>query len=83
MRFDSTMKWYGGAALATVLVLLAGYFLLVSPTRSSADEITVAAKAQEDANGVTQQRIEALKAPTKHLPEASSDADDGVAGEEA
>jgi Tfp pilus assembly protein PilO len=73
MRFDSTMKWYGGAALATVLVLLAGYFLLVSPTRSSADEITVAAQAQEDANGVTQQRIEALKAQYKNLPELQKD----------
>ena len=73
MRLDSTMKWYGGAALAAVLVLLAGYFLLVSPTRSNADEITASAAAQNDANGVTQQRIDALKAQYKNLPDLQKD----------
>jgi len=73
MRFDSTMKWYGGAALATVLVLLAGYFLLVSPKQSSAAEITAAAQAQEDANDVTQSRINTLKAQYKDLPTYQKD----------
>ncbi len=73
MRLDSTMKWYGGAALGAVLVLLAGYLLLVSPTRSNADEITAQAQAQTDANGVTQQRIDALKAQYKDLPVLQKD----------
>ena len=60
MRIDTTTKWYGGAALAAVLVLVAGYFLLVAPARSNADEITAAAQAQEDANKALQLRIDGL-----------------------
>jgi Tfp pilus assembly protein PilO len=73
MRLDSTMRWYGAASLATVLVLLAGYFLLVSPKNASADEVQQAAAAQEAANGVTQQRIDALKAQYKDLPDLQKD----------
>lgn len=73
MRFDSTMKWYGGAALAAVLVLLAGYFLLVSPTQNNAAEVSAQAQAQEDANDVTQARINTLKAQYKDLPTYQKD----------
>jgi Tfp pilus assembly protein PilO len=73
MRLDSTAKWYGGAALAAVLVLLAGYFLLVSPTRSTADEVSAQVQAQNDANDATQLRIDALKAQYKNLPDLQKD----------
>jgi len=73
MRIDSTTKWYGAAALSAVLVLLAGYFLLVSPARSNAEEITVAAQAQTDANTALQARIDQLKAQYKDLPDLQKD----------
>ena len=73
MRIDTTTKWYGGAALAAVLVLVAGYFLLVAPARSNADEVTAAAQAQEDANRALQARIDGLKAQYKDLPELQKD----------
>lgn len=73
MRLDSTMKWYGGAALAAVLVLLAGFFLLVSPARSNADEIQAQAAAQDDANGMLQSKIDTLKAQYKDLPTYQKD----------
>ncbi|MFC6238362.1 type IV pilus inner membrane component PilO [Longivirga aurantiaca] len=69
MSLPGASKWYVGAALASVLVLIAGWFLLVSPQRSSAAEIGTAADDRAAANVVTERQIESLKAQYKNLPE--------------
>ncbi len=68
MRIDSAIKWYAASAMASVLVLLAGWFLLVSPQRQNADDIGVQADAQVATNAVTQTKIDALKAEYTNLP---------------
>jgi Tfp pilus assembly protein PilO len=68
MRFDGAAKWYLGAGLAAVLVLVAGMFLLVNPARSNADDINTQAQAQQQINSVTQAKINALKIQYQNLP---------------
>ena len=68
MRLDGAKKWYAAAALASVLVLLAGWFLLVSPQRQSADDIAVQADTQTASNQVLQTKINALKVQYANLP---------------
>jgi len=68
MRGNTASKWFIGAALASVLVLVAGWFLLVSPQRTAADELNAEADAKNSANAVTAQQIEDLKAQYKSLP---------------
>ena len=68
MQLDSAKKWYLGAALASVLVLVAGWFLLVSPQQSNAAAIGVQADSQEAANQASQAKIDALKAQYTNLP---------------
>jgi type IV pilus assembly protein PilO len=68
MRIDGAIKWYAAAAMASVLVLLAGWFLLVSPQRQSAEDIGAQAEAQVAGNAVTQTKIDALKVQYANLP---------------
>jgi hypothetical protein len=68
MRLDGAKKWYAAAALASVLVLVAGWFLLVSPQRQSADDIAVQADTQAASNEVLQTKINALKVQYANLP---------------
>ena len=68
MRLDGAKKWYAGAALASVLVLVAGWMLLVSPQQSNAAAIGVQADSQEAANQASQAKIDALKAQYTNLP---------------
>lgn len=68
MRATGASKWYIGAALASVLVLVAGWFLLVSPQRATADEISVTAEDKATSNLATQRQIDSLKAQYKDLP---------------
>lgn len=65
---DKARLWYLGAALTSVLVLVAGWFLLVSPQHDTADELTVQAESVEAANVQTQAQIASLKAQYKDLP---------------
>jgi Tfp pilus assembly protein PilO len=68
MRLDGAKKWYAAAALASVLVLVAGWFLLVSPQQQNAADIGVQADNQTAQNQVTQTKINALKAQYANLP---------------
>lgn len=68
MRTDGAIKWYAGSALAAVLVLVAGWSLLVSPQRANAEEINVSAEARVAANMATERQIASLKAQYKDLP---------------
>ncbi len=63
-----TRKWTLGTALAIVLLLLAGWFLVISPKRSEAAELTDQAAAQEQANTVLRGKIAVLKSQAEDLP---------------
>lgn len=69
MRVAGASKWYIGAALASILVLVAGWFLLVSPQRASASEISATAEDRATSNVALQRQIDSLKAQYKDLPE--------------
>jgi Tfp pilus assembly protein PilO len=58
----------GTAALA-VLLLLAGWFLLVSPKRAEADDLNQQAARQAADNVATQAKIKVLKAQAANLPQ--------------
>ncbi|MDA8437223.1 MAG: type 4a pilus biogenesis protein PilO [Actinomycetales bacterium] len=68
MRLDGAKKWYAGAALASVLVLVAGWLLLLSPQRATADDLAAQADSQVVANQASQAKIDALKAQYTNLP---------------
>jgi len=69
MSVGRAARWYIAAGLSAVLVLVAGWFLLVSPQRATAEEIRLSVDAQEQANRATEAQIETLKAQFKDLPE--------------
>lgn len=64
-----TRRWSLLTAVTVVLLLLAGWFLLVAPQRSEATELRDSAQAQDDANAALRTRIEVLAAQAEDLPE--------------
>lgn len=69
MSFGRAARWYLGAGLSALLVLAAGWFLLVAPQRSNAEEIQASVEAQEATNRQTEAQIATLKAQFKDLPD--------------
>lgn len=63
-----TRKWTLATAGLVVLVLLAGWLLVISPKRSEAAELTDQAAAQVDKNQQLRAQIEVLKAQAADLP---------------
>ncbi|MFI5099282.1 MAG: type 4a pilus biogenesis protein PilO, partial [Actinomycetes bacterium] len=63
-----TRKWSMLSAVVAVAVLLAGWFLVVSPKRASADDLRVQAAAQNTKNDVLKNQIAELQALQKDLP---------------
>lgn len=57
-----------GTAVAVVLILLAGWFLLVSPTKANATDIQEQADSQAQANAQLVSKIEQLKVQAADLP---------------
>lgn len=68
MRTDGAIKWYGASALAALLVLVAGWSLLVSPQRANAEEVNASAESKVAANVATERQIASLKVQYKDLP---------------
>jgi Tfp pilus assembly protein PilO len=68
MAITVAHRWYAGAAAASVGILAAGYFLLVSPQQSSAADTTAQAGTVEQSNVAAQHQIDVLKAQYKDLP---------------
>lgn len=62
-------KWTLGAVGAVVLVLVASWFLLVSPQLSQASELSEQTQSQENANAQLQTEISVLEAQFKDLPQ--------------
>jgi Tfp pilus assembly protein PilO len=65
MNMRTANTWYIGAAIAAILVLLAGWLLLVAPAKSNAADLTAQASAVDEANSVTQTKIAALQQQAK------------------
>lgn len=61
-------KWTFGAVAAVVLVLVASWFLLVSPQLSEAKTLSEETQAQEAANATLQTDIAVLEEQYKELP---------------
>jgi Tfp pilus assembly protein PilO len=72
MAIGATQKWYAGAAGASLLVVTAGWFALVSPQQNSAAEITTQAESVTSANQASEQQIALLKEEFKDLPQVQS-----------
>jgi len=72
MAITVAQRWYAGAAAASLGVLAAGYFLLVSPQQSSASDISAQATTVEQANVAAEHQVEALKAEYQDLPALQS-----------
>ncbi len=60
--------WTLGTAVAVVLILLAGWFLLVAPARANATDIEEQATSQQAANAQLASKIEQLKVQEQDLP---------------
>jgi Tfp pilus assembly protein PilO len=68
-----TRKWTLGAVLVAIAVLAAGWFLLISPQRSTVADLQAQTQAQENANSSLQTDIEVLKQQNKDLPEKQAE----------
>jgi len=64
-----TRKWSLVSALLVVVILLAGWFLLVAPKRTSADDLRAQAAAQQVRNDGLKAQIAQLQAQQKGLPQ--------------
>jgi len=68
-----TRKWTLGAVLIAVLILVAGWFLLISPKRADVAELQTQTDAQLDQNSSLQTEISVLKQQNKDLPEKQAE----------
>ena len=73
MGRSKTSTWVGGAVVVALLLLVAGWFLLVSPVLASASETRSATADVESDNEVTRQRIQTLKAQFETLDESKAE----------
>ena len=62
---NSTRTWTLGTAVVAVLLLVAGWFLLVSPQRSAAADLRDQVTAQQAANDAIALKTKQLQALTK------------------
>lgn len=63
-----TRQWTVGTALLVVLMLVAGWFLLISPKRSDAADLQTQTTAQMAQNASLQNQIAVLQSQAKNLP---------------
>jgi type IV pilus assembly protein PilO len=63
-----TRTWIAGTAVLAVLILLAGWLLLINPQRSEAAELREAAAAARTTNATLQVRLDELVAKSAGLP---------------
>ncbi len=67
-KLQGATAWYLGAGLAGLMVLVAGWFLLVSPQQGTAAEIQATANAKASNVQTLQLQIAKLKVDSKNLP---------------
>jgi Tfp pilus assembly protein PilO len=68
-----TRKWTAGAALVAVLILVAGWFLLISPKRAEVADLQAQTAAQDDENSALAMERDLLKQQNKELPEKQAE----------
>lgn len=68
-----TRKWTVGTALVVVLLLLASWFLLISPKRGDADQLNAQAEAQLAKNQQLATQVTVLKQQYKSLPKMQAE----------
>lgn len=66
-------SWIGGTAVVALLLLVAGWFLLVSPSLDGAAQASTDAQSVEDQNRALQIQINKLKDQTEHLAQYQAD----------
>jgi Tfp pilus assembly protein PilO len=64
-----TRQWTVFTAIAVILVLLAGYFLLVKPQSTKASTLRSEATSQQQSNALIQTQIASLQSEQAQLPE--------------
>src|SRR3954464_4255461 len=65
----TTRRWLAGAVAAALVLVLASWFLLISPQRSQAAELRDQATAQQATNDAIRLRTQQLKAQFASLPQ--------------
>ncbi len=65
---NQTSKWAVGAVLVSVLIVIASWFLLLSPQRSDTSALKVQKTAQDSTNVATKSDIDLLRAMAVDLP---------------
>ena len=65
---SKTQQWVIGAALAIILVIAAGWFLLVSPQRAKAAELRTQVATEQAASASLRTELAQLTAQAKQLP---------------
>ena len=68
-----TRKWTLGAALLAVAILVAGWFLLISPQRAAVADLETQTVAQERTNSSLDTELAVLKEQNKDLPEKQAE----------
>lgn len=70
---DKLKQWVTIAVLASLVILAAGWFLLVSPKKDEAAALRVQAAEQVAANGVLETQLQVLRAQAKDLPKKQAE----------
>lgn len=69
----ASRKWTVGTALVALLVLVAGWFLLIAPKRGEVADLQAQADQQMSTNSSLQIQLEQLKQQNKDLPEKQAE----------
>ena len=65
---DKLKQWVGLTALGVIVLMAAGWFLLISPKRSEAADISLQASDKQSSNQALQTKLALLKSQAKGLP---------------
>ncbi|MCZ3390184.1 MAG: type 4a pilus biogenesis protein PilO [Actinomycetia bacterium] len=68
-----TRKWTLGAVAIVVLVMVAGWFLLIAPKRAEVADLNTQTQAQESQNSAAQTQLAVLKQENKDLPQKQAE----------
>jgi Tfp pilus assembly protein PilO len=69
----STRNWVLGAVAAALVLLVGGWFLLISPKRAEVADLQTQTQAAEAANSQKATQLEVLKQQNKDLPEKQAE----------
>lgn len=73
MLRSRTSRWFAATALVSLLLLAAGWFLLVSPRQAQASELRAEDASAQEENDLLELKIAELKAQSATLPEAEAE----------